>query len=119
MYLYGTRKSLVQDVFDQGKSVIKEMEINGWTSVVEKPEVKEYCYSIFMDIPDEEMVRRILERNPETPHIEIENRLESAQIEREQALMLCDYYVDVFEMSREEQASYVKKVVDYLVNKTD
>lgn len=114
-YFYWTRKSLVEEAFDSGKHVIKEIEIYGWEKIVANPWVRDYCYSIFMNISDQKMMRRILDRNPDTTQKELENRLKSAPYEREQAKLLCDNYVEVEYMSRTEQARYVKKLIADLV----
>jgi arginine repressor len=68
-----------------------------------------------MNISDQKMMRRILDRNPDTTQKELENRLKSAPYEREQAKLLCDNYVEVEYMSRTEQARYVKKLIADLV----
>ena len=81
------------------------------------PEARAYCYSIFMDIPNDEIVRRIVERDPRTTRDEIERRLASTNYEREQSKKLCDHYVDVFGMNREEQYDYILNLIDQMTKK--
>jgi guanylate kinase len=116
-YRYGTRKSLVDVAMQSGCNVIKNLEIFGREQIVAKPEIKEYCYSIFMDIPDDEIVRRIVERDPRTTRDEIERRLASTNYEREQSKLLCDHYVDVFGMNRGEQYDYILNLIDQVTKK--
>lgn len=111
---YGTRKSLVKEAFDQWADVIKNLEIFGREKIVAQEDVRKYSYSIFMDIPDEEMIRRILERDPNCPQEEINYRLQSAQYERSQAKKLCDHYIDVLGMTREQQYDYIHQLIDQI-----
>lgn len=110
-YRYGTRRSLVDKAMQSKYNVIKNLEIFGREQIVAKVDIKSYCYSIFMDIPDDEIVRRIVERDPRTTRDEIQRRLASTNYEREQSKLLCDHYVDVFGMSREEQYDYILNLI--------
>lgn len=111
---YGTRKSLVKQAFDQWVDVIKNLEIFGREKIVAQQDVRQYSRSIFMDIPDEEMTRRILDRDPGCLQVEIDHRLESAQYERAQAKKLCDHYVNVFGMTREEQYDNIHQLINQI-----
>jgi hypothetical protein len=70
-----------------------------------------------MDIPDDEIVRRIVERDPRTTRDEIERRLASTNYERDQSKLLCDDYIDVFGMGREEQYDYILNLIDQVTKK--
>lgn len=116
-YRYGTRKSLIEQSFAQGESVIKNLEIFGREKIVAQDHVRSYARSIFMDIPDEEMVRRILERDIDCPQEEIDRRLLSAQYERSQAKKLCDHYVNTYGMTRAQQYDHILQLIDTISDK--
>jgi guanylate kinase len=99
-----------------GNHIIKNLEIFGREQIFNNPETKQYCSSIFMDIPNEEIVRRIVERDPRTTREEIDRRIASTDYEREQSKKLCDHYVDVFGMDREQQYDYILNLIDQIAN---
>jgi guanylate kinase len=111
-YHYGTRKSLVQQIFDKGKNVLKQVDIHGREQIVAKPELRGFCRSVFMDITDDVIRQRILNRDPSISEEEIQRRLESAQYERSKAVELCDMVIDVSAMTMEEQAATMKEAVE-------
>jgi len=118
-YLYGTRKSRVFEVFAREKYALKEMEINGWEKVVEDPFTRAYCRSIFFNISDDLIEFRLRDRDPTIKEEEIQRRLLSAKKERNLAPQLCDFYFDVSECTRDEQAHLVALALDQIVLESD
>lgn len=114
-YRYGTRKSLVQGVFEQGNNVLKQVDAAGREQIVAHDEVRAYARSVFMDLSDEVMRERIMSRDETVSEEEIERRLHSARHERMIAHELCDIVIDVEGMSREEQLGVVRDAMKSLV----
>ncbi|USN56842.1 MAG: guanylate kinase [Candidatus Peribacteria bacterium] len=110
-YYYGTRKSLVQDVFSHHKNVLKQLDIHGWEQIVHRPEVRSYARSVFMTISDETIRQRILSRDETIAEEEIQRRLMSAHYERQKATELCDVVIDVEDMTPEEQCHRLKDLI--------
>lgn len=75
--------------------MLSEIDIKGLKQVLEKhPQFQKHFTSFFLDISDEVLQSRYLERHPEGCIDDIKNRLESAQFERTQAEEYCDYIID-------------------------
>jgi guanylate kinase len=92
---YGTKKSEVDAWLTAGKILMKEIDTKGLKQVIENhANFKVNFTSFFLDVSNQEMTRRYLERHPEGCENDIKNRLESASIEREQANKYCDYIID-------------------------
>ena len=85
---YGTLKSKVQEIVDEGKDCILEIDVKGGLQVEQK--MGHACVMIFIKAPsEEELVRRITQRRRETPE-EIKRRMMTAR----------------WEMTQEEQYQY-------------
>ncbi len=91
---YGSRYSDLQDVLDQWKYPIKEIEILGLDKIVANGKIDGKYVTIFMDLDNETMRKRILWRQPNISQEELHNRLESADYERKRGHELCDYIID-------------------------
>ena len=92
---YGTKKSEVEVGLLSGKTMMKEIDTKWLKQLSENhPDFKENYTSFFLDVSNDEMVRRYLERHPEGCKNDIQNRLESASLERQQAEKYCDYIID-------------------------
>ena len=92
---YGTKKSEVDAGIKVGKTLMKEVETKWLKQIIEKhPSFRENFTSFFLDVPNSEMERRYFERNPDGKIEDIQNRLESATLEREQAKTYCDHIID-------------------------
>lgn len=92
---YGTKKKDVENGIAAGKIVFKEVDTKGLIQVWEKhPQFRKNYTSFFLDVANEEMIRRYLERHPDGDKNDIQNRLESANHEREDAKKYCDYIID-------------------------
>jgi guanylate kinase len=92
---YGTKKAEVLRWIENGKKLVKEIEIQGLENILRDfPDFRENLTCIFLDVPDKTMRERILKRDPETPEKNIEHRLESMIWEKQKAEKLCDYIID-------------------------
>lgn len=92
---YGTKKSDVDTGLQEWKTMLKEIDTKWLKQLRENhPSFKEHYTSFFLDVSNEEMTRRYLERHPEGCVNDIANRLESASFERTQAQEYCDYIID-------------------------
>lgn len=105
---YGSRQKDLQDVLDQWKRPIKEIEILGLEKIVESGKIKGQYVTIFLDLDDVVMTQRILNRQPDIDPEELQKRLNSADHEREQWKALCDYVLDA--------SGNVAEVVDLVMN---
>lgn len=92
---YGTKKSDVDAGLKNGRIMLKEIDTKGLKQLSENhPEFKQHYTSFFLNVSNQEMTRRYLERHPEGCENDIKNRLESASLERQQAEKYCDYIID-------------------------
>lgn len=93
-YYYGTKKEDLEDAINAWWIVVKEINIQWLEKIQESdPDFFEQTFRIFLDIPDETMVQRILSRAPASGE-EIQKRLTSAKIEREVAESLSSAVID-------------------------
>jgi len=94
-WYYGTKKSEILEWIEDGKILMKEVEIVGLEKIrAELPEFKENYTTIFLDVPEDIMRARNLERNPDTLKDELDKRAASLKIESEKAWELCDHIID-------------------------
>ena len=81
---YGTLKKPILEAIEDGKVVIREVDIQGLISVRENME-KEKFEAIFISPPDfETLKKRILKRQPNISEEELARRLQSAEEEMSQ-----------------------------------
>ena len=81
-YYWTKANDIVKNWINAWLKVIKEMEYQ-WVGQIQKD--KEFMTdvtTIFLDVPDEELIRRIKKRDKTISEKEVENRLESAKKER-------------------------------------
>ena len=92
--LYGTKLSAIMDVLERWKTPIKEIEIAGYKQVHAHETMNTLAKSIFLTISDDIVRQRILNRDPNTPAYDIEQRIASAEKERQYAQDNCDIVID-------------------------
>jgi len=108
---YGTKKSEVEKGLSDWKILIKEIDTKGLIQLHENhPEFRENYTSIFLDISNEQITKRFYERHPDGKKIDLDNRIESASFEREQAETYCDYIIDG-DQDKIEVFSQIKKII--------
>lgn len=104
-----------EDVLDNWinlwKIVIKEIDIN-WLEELRKnrPELDEKYTTIFLNIPEDILKQRIEKRWAFMSDEELKNRLNSAIIEEQKAIEICDFIIDAT-ISEEEVLREVLKII--------
>lgn len=115
-FWYGTRKKDIIEKLEAGENIIKDIDIQWVISIAnEHPDIWERTSSIFLDIPDEEMIKRITLRAAISDE-EIKNRLDSAVRERELAQQYCTDIVDA-SGTREEVFARVYTLIKWYLEK--
>jgi len=110
--------TLLKDVLDEWIytwiNVISEVEI-AWLKEILKNrnDLKEDIISIFLDIPDEEIERRLRKRWESLSDSYLENRLSSAKVERENL----DFYDYVIDSHKNNEKEVLEIVLDIVKNK--
>ena len=79
---YGTRMDWLQNALQRGKSPVKTIDMVGMDIIEKKDKLSWQYVCIFIDIPEEVMKQRILSRQPDMNDIELQHRLDSAEMER-------------------------------------
>ncbi|MBN1494497.1 guanylate kinase [Candidatus Peregrinibacteria bacterium] len=89
---YGTIKEPIIKALEKGKTVIREVDMQGCESIL-KVFPKENLVSIFLTVPNkQDLIDRILKRG-KLPEEEIKRRMQSAEKEFAKGGKICDYQV--------------------------
>jgi guanylate kinase len=89
---YGTLKKPILEALEKGKTVIREVDMQGCESILQVFP-KENLVSIFLTVPDkQDLIDRILKRG-KLPEEEIQRRMQSAEKEFAKGGRICDYQV--------------------------
>ena len=114
---YGTMKSQVQQIMDEGKDCILEIDVQGGLQIAQK--MKNDCLMLFIKPPSEdELVRRITKRRRETEE-DIKRRMITAQWEmtqedKYQYTIVNDHLesaiVKILEIIREERKAHASAI---------
>lgn len=114
-WLYGTKFQELLDILNQNKSPIKETDMKWLKKIVDEHKIDWKFISLFFDIPDDIMIKRITWRSPISKE-ELKNRLESAKMERELARGLCEHIIITDWATIQENVERVKAVLDKELN---
>lgn len=114
-WYYWTKLQELIDLLSQWKSPIKEIDMKWLEKIKSEHKIDGKFTSIFFDIPEDIMIKRITWRSPISPE-ELQNRLNSAQIERELAKNLCDHIIITDAPTLQENTQRVKLVLDKELN---
>lgn len=79
---YGTRIDLIQQALNHNHYPIKTIDMIGLEVIEQKAKIDGQYMAFFLDIPEEIMKTRILTRQPDMSTIELQHRLDSAEMER-------------------------------------
>ena len=93
-HLYGTKKDIVAHL-QWNKIPIKELDSNWLSKIIQNHQIDKQFLSIFFDISEDVMIKRITSRAPITPE-DLERRLARANEERTKAKEICNYIVDTW-----------------------
>ena len=85
---YGTSRELMNAKLQQGKAIIKDIEVNGTENLIKMLGNDTRIVTIFLKVEKEELKRRLIERGDSIPDIEV--RLGRLEYE-ESKLKLYDY----------------------------
>ncbi len=92
-HYYGTSKKLLNEKLNNGKIIVKDIEVNGVENLLKllKDDVK--IITIFLKVPKDELRKRLEEREDKLPHEEIEKRLNRLDYE-ESKIDMYDYVIN-------------------------
>lgn len=114
-YYYGTAKEPILRGLEEGKTVVREIDMQGLKSILDSLP-KENVLSIFIDAPDlETLMRRVKARAPLSEE-ELQERLESAREEIDQK-HICNAVVMNREGELDETYENFKKALLTLIGK--
>ncbi|MDP5038946.1 MAG: guanylate kinase [Candidatus Gracilibacteria bacterium] len=107
---YGTKfEDVIDNGINLGKIVIKELDINGLEELRKlKPEFDKKYTTIFLNIPNEVLKKRIESRGAFMSNDELQKRLNSAIMEEQKARVLCDYIIDATKTQGEVLEDFLK-----------
>ena len=92
---YGTKKSDVLEGIEDGKVLIKEIEYQGLAKIKQElPDFEKHYTTIFLNVPEDIMIARNKERNPDVTQDEIDKRLLSLKEEVKNIEEDYDHVVD-------------------------
>jgi len=91
---YWTKKQPLYDAQEAGKTPIKEMDLLWLQKLAEQKKITPDMVTIFLDLDDVFMTTRILWRQSDISADELQQRLISANHERELAQKLCTHIID-------------------------
>lgn len=106
---YGILKKEVFDAFKEGKTVVREVDVQGWKSIL-KTEIAEKTVSIFIMPPSlENLKQRIIKRAPISDD-ELETRLLDAEMEIKKGVD-CDYHPISDENEQEKLYEEIESII--------
>ena len=93
---YGTKyEDVIENWINKWKKVVKELDIHWLKRLLkEKPELRPYFTTIFLNIPVNILKERIKKRWEKISKEELKAREESAIMEEQEARKYCDYMLD-------------------------
>jgi len=114
LYWYGTRRNDIIEWLQQNKIIIKEIEMQGITSISHTaPEIYNNSLRIFLDLSEETMVQRITNRAGITPE-ELDKRLVSSRREKQQAAYYCNAIILAEAGVEEVYAKIIETIADFV-----
>ncbi|MDD3302827.1 MAG: guanylate kinase [Candidatus Gracilibacteria bacterium] len=110
---YGTKKKdVIDNGIEKGKILIKEIDIEGLKEIyTNHPELKPYIKTIFLSVSKETFKKRVIERQGDVDKTELENRGNSLEKERKEALIYCDYIIDSEKYNKDEVLNEVLEII--------
>ena len=91
-HYYGTSKKLLNEKINDGKIIVKDIEVNGVENLLKVLGNDIDIITIFLKVPKEELKRRLNEREDKLPPEEIEKRLDRLDYE-ESKIGMYDYVI--------------------------
>lgn len=108
---YWTRFDDILQWINEGKLLIKEIEMQGLIDIIQNWKLDWNFESIFLDLDHAHIENRITSRDNNISQEEINSRLESATWETHQAHEYCNHFVDA-NWSLEDTIFWVEKILE-------
>jgi len=115
-HFYGTDKQSVLKPLEEGKIVIKELDMNWLLWLLQKNEIPGKFKTIFLDLPIKEIKNRILQRQPDISMEELESRVQSWMEEKVLGQKLVDFMIDA-SVPPQKVLEEVLKIIEPYLNK--
>jgi len=112
---YGTIKAPIIEALKQGKTIIREVDMQGLESI-QKVIPKENLISIFLTVPDKQDLIDRIQKRGKLPEEEIKRRMESAEREFEKGGEICNHQVPSL---HNQIAKCVKDVETIILKETE
>ena len=112
---YGTKfVDVIENWINKWKIVIKELDIN-WLKILrsQKPELDNSYTTIFLNIPNDILIKRIESRWALMTNDELTRRVNSATCEEKEAKEICNYIIDATKNPLEVLNEVVKIIKIY------
>jgi len=90
---YGTSKKLLQEKLQEGKIIIKDIDVNGTEDLIEIFKGKEKIVTIFLKVSKDKLLERLKNREDHLSEEEISMRLSRLEYE-ESKIYLYDYVIE-------------------------
>ncbi len=114
-HYYGVPRKILNDKINQGKTVIKDVDVNGTENLVKILKGNMEVVTIFLRVPKEELRRRLEERIDKPDENEIALRLSRFDFE-ESKMNNYDYVLE--NMNQEETIQKIMEIIESRQNKT-
>lgn len=115
---YGTLKAPIMEALKEGRTVIREVDMQGCESIQEVlPE--ENVISIFLTVPDKQDLIDRIQKRGKLPAEEIKRRMESAEKEFAKGGEVCNYQVPSLNNKVKECVDKVEAIIDSEIHAGD
>ena len=104
----------IQETIQRGKNPVKTIDMIGMEIIDTKNRMPDEYICIFIDIPEEIMRERILERQENMSGIELQHRLNSVELERTIAKRIQNCTIVDGSKTREEVFAQIQAVLNDL-----
>ncbi len=117
-YYWTKYEDVIENWINKGKIVVKELDIN-WLKRLqkEKPELRSYYTTIFLNIPVDVLKERIKQRWDNISQNELERRINSAIMEEKEARLHCDFMLDATQSPENVKNEVMQIIRSKLSNK--
>lgn len=113
MNYYGTKYAdTIKNGIEKWKNVVKEIDILWLKNILTNhPELKKNITSIFLDISESILMKRIAKRWVYMSEEELQNRKESLVMEKVESQKYCNYIIDTSDNNPEKVLKEVLKII--------
>ena len=104
-HYYGTSKHLLNERLESGKIIVKDIDVNGTENLVKLLGRDTKIVTIFLRVPRDELLRRLIARHPNSDPKEITLRLDRFEYE-ESKIGIYDYVIKNNDLEKTLQIIY-------------